>query len=89
MSGMLRHTVTRAWAVLAIATVLVFALAENDAPARVATVAIVLIAAFKIRLVFLHFMELADGAMPWRAVLEGWVALVTLLIAGLYCLTPA
>lgn len=88
MSGLARLTVTRAWAVLALATLVVFALAENDAPARAATLATLLIAAFKIRLVFLHFMELAAGAMPWRAILEVWVAVVTAIIVGAYLLTP-
>ncbi len=80
--------VTRAWLTLMVATLAVFALAENAAPARAATVGVLLIAAFKIRLVFLHFMELATGAMPWRAILEVWVAVVTAIIVGTYLLTP-
>ncbi|MGE0859165.1 MAG: cytochrome C oxidase subunit IV family protein [Gammaproteobacteria bacterium] len=89
MSGLAGLAVTRTWAMLVVATLVVFALAENDAPARAATLAILLIAAIKIRLVFLHFMELATGAMPWRAILEAWVAVVTALIVGAYLLTPA
>lgn len=88
MSGPSALAVTRAWAVLVVATLVVFAIAENDAPARAATLAILLIAACKIRLVFLHFMELAAGAMPWRAILEVWVAVVTAIIVGAYLLTP-
>lgn len=89
MSGSTGMSATRAWVVLMVATLAVFALAENDAPARTATIGVLLIAAFKIRLVFLHFMELAGGAMPWRAILEVWVAVVTALIVGTYLLTPA
>jgi hypothetical protein len=59
MSTMLSLPMTRAWLALIAATLAVFALVENDAPARGATVAIILIAAFKVRLVFLHFMELS------------------------------
>ena len=79
---------TRAWLALVIATLVVFALVENDAPARSATVAIMLIAAFKVRLVFLHFMELSSGAMPWRLVTEIWVGAVTVVIVGLYLFAP-
>lgn len=88
MSTLAGWSVTRTWVVLLVATLAVFALAENDAPARAATIGVLLIAAFKIRLVFLHFMELADGAMPWRAILEVWVAVVTAIIVGIYLLTP-
>jgi heme/copper-type cytochrome/quinol oxidase subunit 4 len=84
MSTMLSLPMTRAWLALIAATLAVFALVENDAPARGATVAIILIAAFKVRLVFLHFMELSSGAMPWRLVAEAWVAAVTLIILGAY-----
>ena len=88
MSALFSLTVTRAWLALVLATLVVFALIENDAPARMATSAIVLIAAFKVRLVFLYFMELAGGAMPWRLVAKVWVAAVTCLILGIYLITP-
>lgn len=88
MSALFALAMTRAWLALVVATLVVFALLENDAPARTATVAIVLIAAFKVRLVFLYFMELASGAMPWRLVAEVWVAVVTCLILGAYLFTP-
>jgi heme/copper-type cytochrome/quinol oxidase subunit 4 len=89
MTALLALPITRAWLALVLATLVVFALIEQDAPARVATVAVVLIAAFKVRLVFLYFMELASGAMPWRLVTEVWVAAVTLIILGAYLFTPA
>lgn len=83
MTGLLRHPVTLAWAMLVIATLVVFTLAESAPRGQAVVVGIVLIAAFKVRLVFLHFMELESGAMPWRAVAEGWVTLVaTILLAG-------
>ena len=88
MSALLSLSMTRAWLALVLATLVVFALIENDAPARMATVAIELIAAFKVRLVFLYFMELAGGAMPWRLVAEVWVAAVTVVILGAYLFTP-
>lgn len=79
---------TRAWLVLVAATALVFTLAENNAPAGIATIAIVLLAAFKLRLVFLYFMELSRDAMPWRMFAEVWMVVVTSLILGIYLLTP-
>lgn len=88
MSALLALPMTRAWLALVAATLVVFALVENDAPARIATLAIILIAAFKVRLVFLYFMELASGAMPWRLVAEIWVAVVTLVILGAYLFAP-
>lgn len=87
MKALWRLPITRAWLALVCATLLVFALVENEAPARMATIAIVLIAAFKLRLVFLHFMELSSGAMPWRRLAEIWIAVVTALLVGLYLLT--
>lgn len=88
MSALFALPMTRAWLALVAATLVVFALVENDAPARMATIAIILIAAFKVRLVFLYFMELASGAMPWRLVAEIWVAVVTLVIVGGYLFAP-
>lgn len=88
MSRLLSLPVTRAWLVLLVATLVVFALAEHDASARIATCAIVLIAAFKLRLVFLYFMELTSAVMPWRLVAEIWMGVVTLLILGTYLATP-
>lgn len=77
MTGPLPQPVTLVWLALIGATAVLFLLADSADATRATTAAIVLIAAFKIRLVFLHFMELAAGAMPWRALAEGWVLLVT------------
>ncbi len=88
MNEIMRLPMTRAWLVLVAATVLVFTLAENNAPARMATITIMLIAAFKLRLVFLYFMELASGVMPWRMFADVWMLVVTGIIIGLYLLAP-
>ncbi|MGE0487101.1 MAG: cytochrome C oxidase subunit IV family protein [Gammaproteobacteria bacterium] len=88
MSGLLRQPVTVVWALLVAATLTVYTLAESAAGGRFATVAIVLIAAFKIRLVFQWFMELRSGAMPWRLVADCWIGVVTLIIAGGVLLAP-
>lgn len=77
---------TAAWAVLVAATLVLYALAEGADAGRAAIVAVILIAAYKVRLVFLHFMELKSGAMPWRAVAEGWVAGVAAILVTGYLL---
>ncbi len=78
------HPMTLAWFALLAATSLSFALAESSGAARLASATIVVIAGFKVRLVFLYFMELGGGAMPWRAIAELWLAGVTILIVGTY-----
>ena len=88
MNELMHLPMTRAWLVLVAATALVFTLAENNAPARIATITIMLIAAFKLRLVFLYFMELASGVMPWRLFAEVWMLVVTSIIVGFYLLSP-
>ena len=87
MNGLLRQPVTIVWALLVTATLTVYALAESAAGGRYAALAIVFIAEFKIRLVFLWFMELRSGAMPWRLVADCWIGLVTLIIAAGVLLT--
>ena len=67
MSVLPLHPMTLAWLTLLAATAVSFALAESAGAARLASAAVVLIAGFKVRLVFLYFMELGGGAMPWRA----------------------
>ncbi len=73
------------WLFLMAATCLTtWGLSKDRFTASVATLAIILIAAIKIRLVLLHFMELRHTPLPWRLLLEAWVLLVTGAIAGFY-----
>ena len=73
------HSAARAravtvWLVLVSATLLSWWLVEHDSvTGRVATTAALTIAAFKARLVFLHFMELHSAPWPWRALFEAWI----------------
>jgi len=89
MNALLKLPATRAWLVLVAATLVVFALAEHTTSARMITVAIMLIATFKVRLVFLYFMELESGVLPWRLVATAWMVIVTGIIVGLYLLAPS
>lgn len=66
--------VTGVWLVLVSVTVFSWWLidAHRVSPA-ITSVAVLLIAAFKVRLVFLHFMELRAAPLHWRMVFELWV----------------
>lgn len=88
MSELLREPATRVWLLLMAATILTtWVLTKDGLPARVATVAIVLIAAIKVRLVLLHFMELLHAPLPLRLVFETWTLAVTGAIVALCLLT--
>lgn len=82
--------VTVVWLLLSTATIVTtWVLSKEGVTATVATVATILIAAWKVRLVLLHFMEL--GHAPWkvRLAFEGWALLVIGVILAPYLLTPA
>lgn len=80
---------TAVWALLAVATLASWWLADGHAlAARTATTAALLIAAFKVRLVLLHFMELRHAPLRWRAVFEAWLLLCFGVILAGYWLGP-
>lgn len=89
MNELLRRGATRVWLLLMAATIVTtWVLTKDTFAARVATIAIVVIAAIKVRLVLLHFMELRHAPLPLRIVFEGWVLAVTGSLITLYLLTP-
>ena len=67
------------WAVLAGASKL--------APARIAAIAAILLAAVKVHLVITHYMELEWRHRPLRLMLAAWLAAVTALLLGTYLMT--
>ncbi|HSV71937.1 MAG TPA: cytochrome C oxidase subunit IV family protein [Methylibium sp.] len=75
---------TAVWALLVGATLTAWWLADGHGlPARLATTAALLIAAFKVRLVLLHFMELRHAPLRWRAVFEAWLVICSgVILAG-------
>ena len=80
-----RRASTGVWIVLMAATILTtWVLAKDAVSARIGTVAIVLLAAIKVRLVLLHFMELRHAPTALRLVFEAWVLLVAAGILVLY-----
>ena len=83
--ALLMKPVTLVWLLLMAATCLTTrGLSKDQFTASVATLSIILIAAIKVRLVLLHFMELRHAPLPWRLLLEAWVLVVTGAIAGFY-----
>jgi heme/copper-type cytochrome/quinol oxidase subunit 4 len=73
------------WLVLVTATLCSWWLVEREAiPGRVATTAVLAIAAFKARWVLLHFMELRSAPWPWRALFESWPLLCATGILAAY-----
>lgn len=87
MKTLARYPMTSAWAVLLAATLASVTLAESAAAAKLATTAVVIIAAIKVRLIFLNFMELKTGMMPWRVIFEVWTAVATGILLVGYWLT--
>jgi heme/copper-type cytochrome/quinol oxidase subunit 4 len=73
------------WAALIAATCTsTWWLSHDGVGASVGTAAILVIAAFKVRLVMLHFMELRNAPKAWRFVYEGWLLAATATILAVY-----
>ena len=84
---LLRKPVTIVWAALMLATIVsTWLLSNNSVTPEVATVAIMLIAAVKVRLVMRHFMEVRRAPLLLRLVCDGWLLAVTALILTVYLL---
>jgi heme/copper-type cytochrome/quinol oxidase subunit 4 len=73
------------WAALMLATCASTWLLSKDSVApEVATVAIMLVAAVKGRLVIRYFMEVRRAPLGLRLVCDGWLLAVTVLIIAVY-----
>jgi heme/copper-type cytochrome/quinol oxidase subunit 4 len=77
-------TATRAWIILIVAAAFSWLLTERTSAVRISTSLVMLIAAFKVRLVIAHFMELNWQPRPWRIVFEVWTLGITTIILGGY-----
>jgi hypothetical protein len=83
-----RKPASLAWMVLMLATcITTWGLSTDAFLPTVATLGTFLIAAFKARLVLLHFMELRHAPLPWRLLMEAWVVATTAAILGIYLQT--
>ena len=82
---LLRKPVSVVWAALMLATCAsTWVLSKNSVTPGVATVAIMLIAAVKVRLVIRYFMEVRLAPLALRLVCDGWLLAVTALIVIIY-----
>jgi hypothetical protein len=82
---LLLKPVSIVWAALMLATcATTWLLSKNSVTPEVATVGIVLIAAFKVRLVIRYFMEVRRAPLALRLVCDGWLLAVTALIMTVY-----
>ena len=87
MPSLLRHKITFVWLVLILATALSWQLGHGVGFGDrypYATVAIVIIAFIKVRLVFLDFMELRHAPLPLRLAFESWALVVGGTIIACY-----
>jgi heme/copper-type cytochrome/quinol oxidase subunit 4 len=85
MRSLVVQPVTLVWVVLMLATCLTWWSANGGAvPPVEATAVVMVIAAFKARLVILHFMNLKGAPHSWRFLFEGWVVVSTAVILGGY-----
>lgn len=88
MVSVLRKPVSVVWVVLMVLTCASTWMLSKDAFApTVATVGIFCIAAFKVRLVMLHFMELKNAPIMLKIVFESWILAATVVILGFYVAT--
>ena len=82
---LLRKPVTIVWAALMLATCAsTWLLSKNSVTPEVATVAIMVVAAVKVRLVMWRFMEVRRAPLALRLVCNGWLLAVTALIMTVY-----
>jgi hypothetical protein len=82
---LLRKPVSIVWAALMLATVAsTWLLSNNSVTPEAATVAIMLIAALKVRCVIRHFMEVRRTPLALQFVCDGWLLAVTALILTVY-----
>lgn len=76
---------TAVWLALMLATCAsTWWLKSATAAPFVATALIMLIAAVKVRLVIIHFMELGNAPLRWRFLFEAWVVAVSAIILAGY-----
>lgn len=87
LNHLLRDRITVVWLALIAATLASWTLGVGHGlPATYSGVSIIVIAAVKVRFVGRYFMELRDAPIPLLWVFEGWVALASAMMIGLFLL---
>ena len=77
--------VVNAWLILIALTTVSFSAIEGGVPALVAAPVVIGIAAYKARLIMVHFMEVNLAGRPWRTMYTTWIVVAsTIILAGNY-----
>jgi hypothetical protein len=87
MGTLVRTPASLVWLVLCGLTVLSWVLAAGHGlvgSQLIASLAIIAVAVFKVRLVGLYFMELRDAPIAMRSVFEGYCVVLLGLLAGIF-----
>ena len=82
--GFVRSRAGVSWLVLIAATLVSYILGADHGIGSVTVVLILGIAAIKIRLIGLDFMELRSAPIPLRAAFEGYCLVLWMMLSGLY-----
>lgn len=87
MKALIQSSATLVWAVLMLATGLSWWLGTQQgsgAATGSATIVMMLVAFFKVRLVIMYFMEVRDAPLSLRLACEGWVIVTCGAVLGFY-----
>lgn len=93
MKALRENTVTFVWLLLTLITCFSWMLGTGQIKAGLvshaeASLGIIVLAFFKVRLVILHFMEVRTAPLVLRAVCELWIALVCATVVIFYLSGP-
>ena len=89
MLTLLRHPATIVWLILAGVTTFSWwlgagSVAEAARSHPNITTGVILLSLVKVRLILFHFMEVREAPWPLRRICDAWIAIVGLLLVGLY-----
>jgi hypothetical protein len=85
MNRALRHPATLLWQLLTAATLLSwFVSGHGSADPAITTVAVLIIALVKIRLIIWYFMEIRHAPIVWRRIFDAWVVLTGGVLIALF-----
>ncbi|MCY4426732.1 MAG: cytochrome C oxidase subunit IV family protein [Halieaceae bacterium] len=89
MMSLINSKVTYVWCFLAVLTGVSWVLGDGYDPGtaegyRYVTIALLVLAFFKTRLVIMYFMEVLNAPLPLRGIFEGWVIVVCGILITLY-----
>ena len=82
--NLLRNRAGASWLFLVAATVVSWAVGAEHGTGSMVAVLVLGIAAIKVRLVGLDFMELRHAPIPLRAAFEGYCVVMWAVLSGLY-----